>query len=478
MSMQGTNRYKRLISNTAIFAVGTFASKLMVYLLMPLYTHCLSPEESSVSDLITSTANLLMPLATIGIIDGIFRFALDAGEKKKQVFSTGMAILCAGSVGFLLLSPILFLLDFVDGYSFLIVVYVLSANYQYACASYVRALGHTKVYALQGIINTALTIVFNVIFLVFFKMGILGYVLSVVIANVIVTVILFVWMKLYRDLSISCVDKQTAKDLLKYSIPLIPTQTMWFLTSLTDRLLVKNYCGDAINGLFVYSYKIPTVLSLLTTIFIEAWQFSAVNDADENDRGQFFGNVFKSYMGLIFMAASGLVAFTKIFTRILLADSYYGAWEYMPTLIIATVFSALATFMGSVYLVEKKSVLSFLTTLTGAVINMGLSWALAPYAGVQGVAFATIMSYLAVFIIRIVNARRYVSFGVHPLQLTVNTALISAQSVLMICEVPGWIFWQIGFMAVILAFNGKPIIDGVTLAIRNKFSGADTKNIG
>lgn len=468
MSMQGTNRYKRLLSNTAIFAIGTFASKLMVYLLMPLYTRCLLPEESSTSDLITSTANLLMPLATIGICDGIFRFALDAGDKKREVFSSGIMILCAGSAGFLILSPLLFVFDFVDGYNALIIVYVLSANFQYACASYIRALGYTKVYAAQGIINTALTIVFNVFFLVVFRMGVLGYVLSVVIANIIVTVILILWMKLYRDFSIACIDRSMVKDLLKYSIPLIPTQTMWFLTSLTDRLLVKQYCGSAVNGLFVYSYKIPTVLSLLTTIFIEAWQFSAVNDADDKDRGHFFGNVFNSYMGIIFMASSGLVAFTKIFTRILLADNYYSAWEYMPTLIVATAFSALATFMGSVYLVKKKSVLSLLTALTGCIINIVLSWTLAPAYGVQGVAVATIFSYLSVFIIRTVNARQYVRFGIHPVKLIINTALLSVQSYIMIREISGWIFWQIGFLVLILVFNGKPIFDGIMMALRNK----------
>lgn len=466
--MQGINRYKRLLSNTAIFAVGTFASKLMVYLLMPLYTRCLLPAESSTADLITSTANLLMPLATIGMCDGIFRFALDAGDKKKEVFSSGMAMLCVGSIGFLALSPLLFIFDFVDGYSALIVVYVLSANFQYACASYVRALGFTKVYALQGIINTGLTILFNVVFLVVFDMGVLGYVLSVVIANIIVMGILIVWKKLYLDFSFSFVTKQTVMDLLKYSVPLIPTQTMWFLTSLTDRLLVKEYCGDAVNGLFVYSYKIPTVLSLLTTIFIEAWQFSAVNDADDRDRGQFFGNVFNSYMGIIFMASSGLIAFAKVFTKILLAESYYGAWEYMPTLIVATAFSAFATFMGSVYLVNKKSVLSFATSATGALINIALSWSLAPDAGVQGVAVATIFSYLSVFIIRTVNTKHYVPFSIHPVKLTVNTILVAAQSFIMIKEYPGWIFWQIGFLAVILSFNGKPIFEGIMMALKNK----------
>ena len=39
------DKYKRLISNTAIFAIGTFSSKVLVYLMMPLYTRVLTTGE-------------------------------------------------------------------------------------------------------------------------------------------------------------------------------------------------------------------------------------------------------------------------------------------------------------------------------------------------------------------------------------------------------------------------------------------------
>ena len=78
-----SNKYGRLISNTFIFAVGTFTSKLLVLLLMPLYTSILSTEQYGISDLLTQTANLIIPLACVGICDAIFRFAIDSEDKKK-----------------------------------------------------------------------------------------------------------------------------------------------------------------------------------------------------------------------------------------------------------------------------------------------------------------------------------------------------------------------------------------------------------
>ena len=468
------NKYKKLLSNTLIFGIGTFSSKVMVYLLMPLYTALLSKAEYSTADLITQAANLLMPIAAIGMYDGIFRFAIDAEDKKKEVFSSGMAMLLLGSGIFLALSPLLWYLDFFDGYNWLIVVFVITANFQCAVSYYVRGLGYTKMYALQGIINTALNIGFNIIFLVCFDMGVLGYVLSVVVANALVTVFLIVAMKLHRDFKLTYVTRDCIVNMLKYSVPMIPTTVFLWINSVANRFMVARYCGDDVNGIFAAAYKIPTAITLLTTIFTEAWQLSAVTDATDNDRGGFYSSVFKSYLGLMFMAGSALIALSKVFTVLLMNQSYYDAWQYMPTLIVATVYLALATFLGSVYLVKKKSVLSLLTSVAGAVANIGVTFVAIPYfldrfdpiTAAQGAALGAIAGYLAVFVIRAVNAQKYIKFNVQPLKLILNTILLAVQALIMIFEIEGWVYYQVIAFVLIILLNIKPIIVGMMPIIK------------
>lgn len=468
------NKYKRLLSNTLIFGIGTFSSKVMVYLLMPLYTALLSKAEYSTADLITQAANLLMPIVAIGMYDGIFRFAIDAGDKKREIFSSGMAVLLLGSGVFILLSPLLWQLDYFDGYNWLIVVFVITANIQCAVSYYVRGLGYTKMYALQGIINTAMNIAFNVLFLVCFDMGVLGYVLSVVVANVIVTVFLIFSLKLYKDFRFRFVTKESVAALLKYSVPMIPTTVFLWVNSVANRFIVAQFCGDDVNGLFAAAYKIPTAITLLTTVFTEAWQLSAVTDADDRDRGKFYSSVFKSYVGLMFMAGSALVALSKVFTVPLMDASYYEAWQFMPTLIVSTVYLSLATFMGSVYLVKKKSVLSLLTSLAGAATNIAVTFVLIqvflnkfdPITSAQGAALGAIAGYFTVFVIRAFNAQKYVKFNVQPLKLIVNTVLIALQAAIMIFEINGWVYYQIGLFAVIVLFNIKPIVAGLIPIVR------------
>ena len=90
------NRYKKLFSDTLVLAIGTFASKLLVFLLMPLYTALLSPTQYSAAELITSTANLIMPFACMGITTGIFRFAAERNANREAVFSSSIALLGGG----------------------------------------------------------------------------------------------------------------------------------------------------------------------------------------------------------------------------------------------------------------------------------------------------------------------------------------------------------------------------------------------
>lgn len=465
-------KYKKLLSNTAILAVGTFASKVLVFLMMPLYTSILATDEFSVADLITQTANLLIPLACIGIVDGIFRFALDAEEDRKKTFSSGLAILVFSSAAFAVIAVILELIGVsgqLGSYIWLIAVYVIAANFHSAVAQYIRAKGNTLLFAVGGIIGTVLTVAFNILFLVVFRMGVLGYVLSVVLADAALTVALFLWAKLYKDIDFKLVDRNKISEMLKYSIPMIPTTVFWWITNVSDRYMVSAMVNHDVNGLYSAAYKIPTLLTLICMVFIEAWQFSAVSESDEKERSSFFSSVFAAYQGILFMAASALILLSKIATVILLDASYYESWRYIPTLALAMTYSALVTFMGSVYLVKKKSVMSFVTAAVGAAINVALNFLLIPKFenSAMGAAIATFISYFAVMIIRSINTQKYVRFNMSIPKLIFNTLAVAGQAVVMTAEIKYWAAVEIIIFIAVITVNGKDILQGILGALKN-----------
>ncbi len=474
------NKYKKLISDTAVYGIGTFASKILVFFLTRLYTECLTEAQFGKADLISNLANLLIPLAAAGICDGIFRFTLDKDTDKRLVFSTGFALLLASSAIFLILSPLMLISSYFKSYVWLIILYVLMSNFHSVCAQYIRALDKTKLFAAQGILNTVLTITFNVIFLValpessFFSSE-YGYVFSIVIADFILGCFLMIYAKLWKDISFKSINKKLARSMLKYSLPLIPTTIFWWITNVSDRYMVTYFLGESQNGLYTAAYKIPTLLTLVTGVFSEAWQFSAVKESDPENAPAFYSNVFSCFQSIIFTAGAFIIAFSKIGAKILFAESYYSAWAFIPMLAIAGVFSSFVNFLSSIYMVKKRSVKSFLTAMSGAIINILLNFILIPSQltfgsftlkcaglGVQGAAVATLISYVTVFIIRAIDTRRLLKFDMHIIRLAINSVLIllgafamlgiRENTLMLVCV-------AVSYISVVIAVNLKPIIN-------------------
>lgn len=456
------NRYKKLLFDTLILGLGTFGSKLLVFLLMPLYTALLSTDQYGTAELITSTANLVIPLACVGITNGVFRFAADRAHEKKEVFSSGLVLLLGGTLVFLALSPLLSLIDYFDEYTFLIVLYVVFANLQALCAQFVRAIDRVRLFAVQGILNTLLTIGFNLLFLIVFDLGVTGYVLSVIVGNLITTIFLVIAAKLWRVFSFRSVKKPLVKEMLFYSLPLIPTTVCWLITDLSDRYMVTWFCGSAENGIYSAAYKIPTVVNLISSIFMQAWQFSAVaSSSDEGVCQRFYTTVFKGFLSMIAIGSAVLILASRFLTGLLLNVSYFEAWRYMPTLLCAAAIESIVSFLATVYMVRKKSMHSFLTAMLGTVLNVLLNLLLIPRMGALGAAIATLCGYLIVLIARLIDAPRIIRFDLCLPRMFLSAVLLLLSSVLMTVVPDGYLLWTALVTLLILALNAIPLLRGV-----------------
>lgn len=453
------DKYKKLVSNTLIFGIGTFSSKFLVFLLMPLYTRILTNADFGVADLIIQTANLLIPVASLGITNAIIRFGLDKSFKKSDVFSTGLVTIVAGFLVFLVIWPLLSQLKYVSDYIGLVYIYVFMSSFRSLCSQFVRAKQFVKLYALDGVLSTITVIVFNILFLVVFRFGIIGYVLAIVMSDFLSSVFLFVVAGLWQYVNIRGFDKKVSAAMIKYSIPLIPTVVLWWVTNVSSRYIVGYMLGSDANGLYAVSYKIPTIVILISGIFIDAWQMSAVTE--EENREAFFTKVFGAYQAVVFLAASAIIVLSKIITMILVSKSFYPSWQYIPFLVMSTTFSCFVTFLGSVYMVEKKSIISLITALVGAIVNVILNILLIPVIGVNGAAFAMFASYFVVFVLRAKNTQKFIKIKFNAAKLGLNLLIILAQSLIMINEIKYFYAYEAGLFVLILLINLKPILISV-----------------
>ncbi len=180
---QENSKYARLLSNAALFAISSFSSKVLSFLLTRLYTGVLTEASFGVVDLVTNSANLLIPLVSLGISNAVIRFGLEKGVSKPSVFTGGLAAIGGGFALMLLFAPLIAQLEFVQDYVVLLYIYVLVSCLRTLCCHFVRAKQLSRLFAIDGILSTLYTVGFNVLFLVAFEMGPNGFLLSIIAAD-------------------------------------------------------------------------------------------------------------------------------------------------------------------------------------------------------------------------------------------------------------------------------------------------------
>lgn len=156
---------QKLLSNTLIFGIGSFGSKILLLLLTRLYTGNINPGDNSTKELLEITTNFLIPIITFSIADAVIRYGIDRNFDKRRVFTSAYVIQTCGILGFIVLSPLLQLLPYTENYVILLVLYCIASAFRQINSQFVRARGMVKLFALDGILATITLFFFNIFFI-------------------------------------------------------------------------------------------------------------------------------------------------------------------------------------------------------------------------------------------------------------------------------------------------------------------------
>ena len=467
------DKYKKLASNTIIFAIGTFSSKLLTLVLTFFYTRVMATGDFGGATLIQNAVNILVPIVTLAVNSAALRFALDKNSNKKQVFTTGVATTLIGFLIFCLFAPVVVKININDfnmgQYAILLYLMLLGSSLRQLCQQFVRGSGHVKLYAIDGVMATATSAGFTFLYLGAFHWGIYGYILAIFTSDMISVAFMFICAKLWKCLDLRHgLKKETAVPMLKYCIPLIPTIVLWWIINVSDQYMVTYFNGVSLSGIYTSAYKIPNLVIIFSSIFIDAWQLSAVDEYDNKGKSEFFTRVFRVYSGALISVGALLIAGSRIITDLYLGKDYYDSWHYVPILVIATTFSCLVNFYASVYMAEKKSILSMITAASGAVVNIVLNLILIPKFAAYGAAIATAVSFVTVFVLRVINTKKFVNIKIDVKSFLPSVLLMLSGSVVMLSEVGGqWVSFGVtlAISALVVIINFKSVKDIITLLL-------------
>ena len=469
------NKIKKLGKNVLLLTIGNFASKILSFLLVPIYTAILTTEEYGTADLFTTSANLILPIFTLLIYESVMRFALDKNENKSQIFSIGLWITLAGSI---VVSVGMFFFHGIESVSDFLVLFALyfitSAIYNLVL-QFVKGIEYVSVYSVAGVINTLVYIISNIFLLVVMKMGVMGYLLSFIIGHTVSSAYAFIRAKLYRYIvSWKKLQIKKIKEMIGYALPMIPNSISWWVSNSSDKFILVFFWGTAINGIYSVAYKIPSILSIFLSIFIGAWQISAVEQFGSKESQNFYSSVYEMYEALLISGSAILICGTKVLAHILYSADFYKAWIYTPVLLLASVFNSLAAFYGSIYTSSKNTGMLFYSTLIGAMGNIALNFLLIPRWGAMGAAIATTVSYFIVWLMRVINSRKIMIIDVKFKRSIACYFLLIFEIILLCCDNIKLYPTVILCMILILWFYRKNVND-IVFAILKKGRKKDNK---
>jgi O-antigen/teichoic acid export membrane protein len=426
------SRVKTLLNNTLVFTVSEFASKLLAFFMLPVYTRVMTTEAFGASDLINSTVGLLMPIFTLSISNAALRFAMNKDDDTSYVFSFGIKVIFAGFILLILAVPLFLRINIINDYLFwFYAIYITSALSNYL-NQFARGINKIKLVGISGVLNTVVVIVSNIILLVVFHLGVIGYLVSFIISYVIGSIVLFVGGGMYRYLTIHSGEKILRKNMLQYSIPFAPNSLSWWLNNTANRYIIIAFCGVSQVGLFSAAARIPTILVTLQNIFLQAWLLSAISVYESEDKSEFFTKGYKFLNITMLLGCCILIAFIKPISSFLLSTEFYIAWKYIPFLLISVIFGALAGFLGSLYSASTKTNMLFVTTLVGGIISIGINFLLVPFFGPLGASIASVLAYMTVWIMRLIDTRRFVELKISLIKDCIGYVLITAQALAII----------------------------------------------
>lgn len=450
----GNNRNNYLIKNTIIFTLGNLGSKLISFFLIPLYTNALTTTEYGVIDLVATVGTVAVPILTLNICESVMRFALDKDADNEKITQIGTNILLIGmGVGFLIL-PICHSFNKISQYSIFVYFYVVSLAVSQLYLCDLRGKELLVYYSIGNVLHTLFIAVLNILFLLAFKEGIEGYLKAYIIANTLTAIYALIMGKGYRSFFFSRVDKKLLQRMVKYSIVLIPNSFMWWIMNSSDRIMVSSMVGIAANGIYAVSYKLPTLVSTLTTIFNQAWSYSAIREEGTEDESEYNNKIFKTLIGSVMLIGIGLVTFMKPFLSIYVAKEYYIAWKYTPFLTVGCVYLTLASFMATSYTVHKDSFGYLFSGTFGAVFNIAMNFVLIPWIGVYGAAIATCISYMLVFVFRLFHTRKYIQYNIKNKEFLVGSPILILSACLMFIDnLFGFALQCVWLLVAILSFS-------------------------
>ena len=397
------SKIEKFIKTAGIYFFGNAFTKIISFLLLPLYTNRIAPTDFGTFGLVQSLSNLIIPLVFFQIWDSVFRFAFDYedDEDKYKVISNGFVVMLLGLfvyfIGFIIISCIY---DF--DHKVLVFSYALGIGIQYFYSVIARAFQKNSLFVISGCINSALMIILNVVLIIIFKQGIESLYISSIIGVLVQIIIIEIAMKPIKKVRWKYIKRQNIIELIKFSAPVsLTTTSQWLLNGLTQ-LVISIYVGTYENGLFTVANKFSSMLTLLVGVFQFAWNEMAYILSSSKEKKEYYERSITEILKVTILGSSIFLLFIKIVFPFFIDKQYHEAIQIVPIVLIGTSVNSYTGFLGTIFLANKNSNKLFSSTIIASITNVICLMVLTPMFELKGATMSLCIAFTIGAISRII----------------------------------------------------------------------------
>lgn len=396
------SKESKLIKNTAIIALGNICTKCISFFMLPLYTSLMSTEEYGTVDMITTYSGILVILLTVQFEQGVFRYLIESRsnqeKQKKYISTTIFSLIALNIVATILITMFLSIIK----YEY--IVYFILNMLVGVCISIVlqipRGLGNNAIYAMGSCISGSLNVILNVFFIAILHWNIKGMLLATILSQGIAATYVFIYIKLWKYISLKWISKDSLRRLLKFSIPLVPNTFCWWVINASDRVIINTFIGVAANGIYSVAYKFPSLFSMISNIFQMSWTESASENVDDENNATYMQSVMDKSIKFYSSVNIGIIACMPFAFNFLVKENFAEAYYYIPILMTAAFFHSIANLYGSIYTAYKMTKEIAKTTVLAAILNILINILFINIFGLYSAALSSMIAYLAITIVR------------------------------------------------------------------------------
>lgn len=445
------NKYKKLAYETKMFFKGTFVSKILMILVIPLCTIFLSQEDFQNAMTLQNTVELTALFFTFGITEGFFKSDLDKNADRKMLYSTGL-IFCVVSLAASMISLLLiWCIKEFRPYILYAAVYSFVSTIRTFIQCNVKIKKLDKLYMMDNIFSAVILLVMIFIGAGCLKGGIKAYYTAMIVSCLVSVLFLNFSGNMRHDFSMRSVNFNVIKPVLRYSFSLLPVFMFWPTLMLTDQLILKILISEEGNAVFIASYTIPGLILYMTTLFFRSFQTTGGEDLTHEERKKYSIKTFDIYSASLFTIAAVILFLIKILDKLVApASDYADTYQFSAILTGAAVMQSLCILIGSIYADTNNSKRLASTSVLTVIMNFFLNILFILWFKAKGAAIGTLVSLTICVVIRTLETQSIAKFKLNWKNIEFNFVILLGMMLVILLKLKYMgIFLFIGMMIII-----------------------------